>query len=101
MGWGRTLLLGDIGNRMDIADAELEISRIKRELADAYHLDMTQEERIDQLIQDNAELRLYLASLFRLLIKKGIVDLAEVEQMVNDIDSSDGEMDGGHNGPIL
>ena len=61
MGWGRTLLLGDIGNRMDIADAELEISRIKRELADAYHLDMTQEERIDQLIQDNAELRLYLA----------------------------------------
>ena len=101
MGWGRTLLLGDIGNRMDIADAELEISRIKRELADAYHLDMTQEERIDQLIQDNAELRLYLASLFRLLIKKGIVDLAEVEQMVNDIDRYDGQMDAGHNGPIL
>ena len=82
MGWGRTLLLGDIGNRMDIADAELEIARIKRELADAYHLDMTQEQLIDQLIHDHAELRLYLASLFRLLIRKGIVDVAEVETMV-------------------
>lgn len=31
MGWMRTLLLGDIGNRLDIADTEVEIDRVKQQ----------------------------------------------------------------------
>jgi hypothetical protein len=27
MGWGRTLLLGDIGNRLDIEDTEQDIAK--------------------------------------------------------------------------
>lgn len=29
MGWLRTILLGDIGNRLDIEDSEQEIERLK------------------------------------------------------------------------
>ena len=28
MGWGRTLLLGDIGNRLDIEDTERDIAHL-------------------------------------------------------------------------
>ena len=31
MGWGRTLFLGDIGNRLDIEDTERDIGSLKRE----------------------------------------------------------------------
>jgi hypothetical protein len=40
MGWGRTLLLGDIGNRLDIEDTERDIERLKREIAGAFHKDL-------------------------------------------------------------
>ncbi len=32
MGWGRTLLLGDVGNRLDIGDCEREISSLRTKL---------------------------------------------------------------------
>ena len=32
MGWGRTLFLGDIGNRMDIEDTERDIQQLKYKL---------------------------------------------------------------------
>ena len=32
MGWGRTLLLGDIGNRLDIDDVERDLSNIRKEI---------------------------------------------------------------------
>ena len=38
MGWGRTLLLGDIGNRLDIQDAELDIEFIRKRLAENQQL---------------------------------------------------------------
>lgn len=101
MGWGRTLLLGDIGNRMDIGDVEEDVSRLKREIRDAYRLDMSQEERLERLVAENAELKLYLSATLRLLLVKGILDQAELERMVDTIDESDGERDGGYNGPVV
>lgn len=101
MGWGRTLFLGDIGNRLDIADAEREIASIKHELTRLYREGMTTEEQLERLIQDNAELRLYLASLFRVLMSKSIISKEEVEQMVQNVDGSDGAVDGQHDGPII
>ena len=34
MGWGRTLLLGDIGNRLDIEDCERSISALRDTFTD-------------------------------------------------------------------
>jgi hypothetical protein len=101
MGWGRTLLLGDIGNRLDIADTERDIDRLRREIAEGFRAEMSQDEKIETLIRENGELKLYLASLIRLLLSKGVVSKAELQTMVAAVDAEDGEADGQYGGGIV
>ena len=101
MGWGRTLFLGDIGNRLDIADAERDIRSLKRELDAATRGRRTQDELVTALSAENAELKLYLASIVRLLVQRGTLSREEIEAMVAVIDQEDGRIDGGHTGEIL
>lgn len=100
MGWGRTLLLGDIGNRLDIADTEHDIARLKRSLEGTRQRDWTQDEKIAALESENSELKLYLATIIRLLTSKGVVSAEELETMVNAIDAEDGRSDGRYDGTI-
>ena len=100
MGWGRTLLLGDIGNRLDIADTEREIAQLKREINVTLGIEMSQNEKIDALLSENAELKLYIASLIRLLKAKGVISTAELTKVVNTIDAEDGTADGKNTGSI-
>ena len=37
MGWGRTFLLGDVGNRLDISDCEADIRVLKESLMEIHH----------------------------------------------------------------
>ncbi len=94
MGWGRTLLLGDIGNRLDIEDTERDIAQLKRKIAGNFNKDMSQDQKIEALINENAELKLYLASLIRLLMAKGNITQQELEAMVKSVDAEDGKEDG-------
>ena len=94
MGWGRTLLLGDIGNRLDIEDTERDIAQLKRKIAGNFNKDMSQDQKTEALIQENAELKLYLASLIRLLMAKGTITQQELETMVKSVDAEDGKTDG-------
>jgi hypothetical protein len=100
MGWGRTLLLGDIGNRLDIEDTENEIRRLKSELRGGYNKDQSQDKKIDALVQENMELKLYLASVIRLLSNKGLISADELNKLVGLIDAEDGASDGRMDGPI-
>lgn len=100
MGWGRTLLLGDIGNRLDIQDTENDIANLKQEIAGAFHKDMTQDKKIDVLIAENAELKLYLASVVRLLTTKGTISPEELRAMVEAVDAEDGTSDGKYDGNV-
>ncbi len=100
MGWGRTLLLGDIGNRLDIADTESDIAQLKQEISDKFHKDMSQDQKIDTLLNENAELKLYLASIIRLLTAKGVISKKELKTMVETIDAEDGSSDGKYEGNI-
>ena len=100
MGWGRTLLLGDIGNRLDIADTENDIANMKKEIAGAFNKDMTQDRKIEALIEENAELKLYLASVVRLLTTKGTISPEELRATVNAIDAEDGSSSGTYDGNI-
>ncbi|MBC2602490.1 hypothetical protein [Puniceicoccus vermicola] len=61
MGWGRTLFLGDVGNRLDIQDTERDIDSLKREIRGSFHKDLSQDQKIEKLIAENAEMKLYLA----------------------------------------
>jgi len=100
MGWGRTLLLGDIGNRLDIEDTEHDIANLKREIAGSFNKDMSQDQKIDALITENAQIKLYLASIIRLLTTKGVVSTGELRAMVEAVDAEDGISDGKFDGDI-
>jgi hypothetical protein len=101
MGWGRTLLLGDIGNRLDIADTEREIADLKREIAGALDKDMSQDEVMRRLVAENAELKLYFVSLIRLLTKKGSISREELQSVVASVDAEDGRVDGKFSGKAV
>jgi hypothetical protein len=101
MGWGRTLLLGDIGNRMDIEDTENDILELKRRLAASSRANMSQDEMIATLALENAQLKLYLAGLIRLLAGNGTISKQQLETMVETIDAEDGQIDGKYDGDIV
>ncbi|TWT78119.1 hypothetical protein Pla123a_09080 [Posidoniimonas polymericola] len=91
MGWGRTLLLGDIGNRLDIADTERDINHLRRRLRSQSRVDDAQDDRLDRLEEENAQLKLYLAALLRLLVAKGTLSEAELTTFVDVIDAGESE----------
>ena len=87
MGWGRTLLLGDIGNRLDIADAESDIAALRERLHVKEHLDLNQEQRLERLESDVDEIKLCLATLSRLLVTRGVLaadDLAKLSVIIDE-----------------
>jgi len=100
MGWGRTLLLGDIGNRLDIEDVEQDVARLKHELAHSQRKGNSHDLRYDALIRENGELKLYLAAVVRLLTAKGVITKTELETLVDAIDAEDGRSDGKYDGPL-
>lgn len=101
MGWGRTLLLGDIGNRLDIEDTERDIAILKQEIAGSFDKDLSQDRQIDMLINEMVELKLYLAGVIRLITAKGIITQDELRKMVKAVDAEDGSTDGKFKGKIL
>ena len=101
MGWARTLLLGDIGNRLDIEDTEREITKLSRKIFKASLTDMSQDQKIDTLLKENAELKLYLVSVIRLLTAKGTLSRKELKAMVEAVDAEDGSSDGKYEGSVV
>lgn len=101
MGWGRTLLLGDIGNRLDIEDTERDIARLKQALASSSDKNLSQDDQLRKLVAENAELKLYLAALVRLLITKNSISPAELEAIVTAVDAEDGRTDGRFTGKLV
>ncbi len=104
MGWTRTLLLGDVGNRLDIADTERDIERLQQALREADAKNLLQNEhqntRLHRLERENAELKLCLAALMRLLASKGTLDLRELQAIADVIDAEDGKRDGQLRSPV-
>ena len=86
MGWGRTLLLGDIGNRLDIEDTERDIEDLRQRLHSKAGTDQDQDRRLAELERENDQLKLYFASLIRLLVSKGTLSQGELSAFVNLID---------------
>lgn len=93
MGWARTLLLGHIGNHLDIEDVEEEMEEIEEELEDVReelakvrNLEENQAKAIQQLQKENAQLELCIAALVKALQKRGIVSEGEVKNLVNIIE---------------
>jgi hypothetical protein len=88
MGWGRMMLLGNVGQQLDIQDVENVIGQMQADFAKTQNLDRTQEQSIDEMRSENHELKLYLATLMKLLVAKGVIRQEEVEAAVQAIEKN-------------
>ena len=86
MGWARMLLLGDIGQQLDIRDARAELERLRQSSTSKVLKDREQDEEIASLSDENEQLRLCLIALVRLLVSKGVVRGGDVTEIMNVLD---------------
>ena len=87
MGWGRMLLLGNVGQQLDIGDLNGEIAGMQSAVLENQQMDLKQAQSIALLRRENQELKLYLATLMRLLVSKGVLKPEEVETTVRAIET--------------
>jgi hypothetical protein len=88
MGWGRMMLLGNVGQQLDISDLSNAIGQMQSAFEQTQNLDRAQERSLDDLRKENHELKLYLATLVRLLVAKGVIKQEEVDTAVQAIDKT-------------
>ncbi len=88
MGWGRMMLLGNVGQQLDIQDLENAINQMQADVAQAQNLERTEEQSLDELKRENHELKLYLATLVKLLVAKGVIRQEEVDTAVQAIEQN-------------
>lgn len=100
MGWGRMVLLGDVGQQLDIRDTQRALAQVSDQLRATRRFDHEVARRIDALAAENAELKLYLAAIVRLLVAKGAITPAELHELVEQLDRSDGAADGHFEGKV-
>jgi hypothetical protein len=86
MGWGRMLLLGNVGQQMDIDELTDYLNKAVAEMNQNQTLDRQQSAEIARLKAENQELKLYVLGLIRLLSAKKVISEAEVNQLVITID---------------
>lgn len=86
MGWGRMFLLGNVGQQLDIGDLERAVREMQDEVMSTQRSDVDQDKSIAVLQRENRELKLYLATVVRLLVAKGVLKPEEVEATVGVID---------------
>lgn len=86
MGWARTFLLGDIGNRLDIEDTERDIERLRNAARSQASTDAAQDERIVALEERIESLQLVVGGLARLLVTRGVLEQNEVERVVEAVE---------------
>ena len=86
MGWGRMLLLGNVGQQLDIGDVQNAVNEMQGAFLDNQRIDLDQAKSIAALKRENQELKLYLATITRLLVSKGVIKPEEVQTIVKAIE---------------
>lgn len=86
MGWGRMLLLGNVGQQLDIGDVENAVTEMQSAFLENQRTDLDQARSIAALKRENQDLKMYLATLIRLLVAKGVLKPEEIEATVNAIE---------------
>lgn len=80
------LLLGNVGQQLDIGDLNNEIAGMRNAVASSEDVDREQGRSIERLQRENRELKLYLATLVRLLVSKGVLQAEEINVIVRAIE---------------
>src|SRR6266404_5254989 len=101
MGWGRWLLLGDLGQQMDLADQQAEIERLRQAVQSRPVPPPSSNEKFQAIQRENDELKLYLTAIIRLLVAKKVATVDEIKALVAAVDREDGAEDKIFKGPIV
>jgi len=101
MGWARWLFLGDLGQQLDLADRETEIRRLQFHLKQTTDNHMSAAQELERLAAENGELKLYVASILRVLLDKQVITQPELAALIKVVDREDGVEDGQRKGPLL
>ena len=80
------MLLGNVGQQLDIGDIENAVTEMQGAFLDNQRVDLDQAKSIAALKRENRDLKLYLATLIRLLVSKGVVKPEEIETVVRAIE---------------
>ncbi|WP_415910226.1 hypothetical protein [Oleiharenicola sp. Vm1] len=94
------LLLGNLGQQLDIQDTQRALRDLAAEAERAARAGDRAAHSVGALARENAELKLYLAAVTRLLVAKGVISPRELADIVDAVDRSDGQADGGYSGRI-
>lgn len=94
MGWMRTILLGDVGNRLDIADTEREIAGLRQQQRASLSRQVGKEQKVLQLQDELARQKLAIQALTRFLISKNLIQQSELDDFIREVDAEDGKLDG-------
>lgn len=88
MGWGKMFLLGDVGQQWDIENMRSYLSRAIEEINKGEKVDEDQNREIERLKRHNRELQLYVLSLGRLLVDKGVLSEPELRAIVTAVEEA-------------
>ena len=92
MGWGKSFLLGDLSETLDIKSHRLD-TRVHRwgtfaELNAQQFAETKTEKYIEELFKENRELYVCLGAVIQLLIAKGTVTRDEISRLMDGIEQS-------------
>lgn len=90
MGWGRTLLLGDIGTQLNVSDVERDLEQVKAYLRSEHADHDSLEAAVYHLQAENRDLKMYLATLIRMMMDKNLLSQDDVKRFVDLLDPSAG-----------
>jgi len=81
------LFLGNVGQQLDIGDLKGTITEMQNAFLENQRIDLDQAKNLAALKRENQELKLYLATITRLLVAKGVLKPEEIEATVNVIET--------------
>jgi len=80
------MLLGNFGQQLDISDLSEAVNRMRDNFAQNDSVDQSQDAEIRKLQVENRELKLYLSTVVRLLVTKGVLTQAEIDATVQAVE---------------
>ncbi|MCO4098643.1 MAG: hypothetical protein HEQ38_04395 [Gemmatimonas sp.] len=86
MSWGRMLLLGNVGQQLDIEDIEDDMVRLRARITSQQTTDRSQDAALITLRREVTDLKLVVGELARLLVATGALPAEAVERLVRGVD---------------
>lgn len=88
------MLLGDIGNRLDIEDTEQDIARLSQRQSRSVKALASKQREIETLQDEVGRLKLATCALTQFLVLNGTVRQEELDEFIREVDAEDGVIDG-------